>query len=115
MGSYFKLKYPSVDNIFHKLKQLGTDALLYKIDTSRAFRHIIIDLGDYDLLGLRHDEYYIDVTLPFVLLNGWVFFQHCTDAILYIMKEKFSYPNLYNYINHLIYTGLPDSGSGAGN
>ena len=29
------------------------------------------------------------------------------DAVSYIMKEKFYYPNLYNYIDDLIYTGLP--------
>ena len=69
LGSYFELKYPSVDNIVDSLKQLGPTALLYKIDISRAFRHIRIDPGDLDLLGLRHGEYFIDGTLPFGFLS----------------------------------------------
>ena len=81
--------------------------MLYKIDISRAFRHIRIDPGDLDLLGLRHGEYFIDGTLPFGFRHGSVFCQCCTDAVLYIMKEKFHFPNLYNYIDDLIYTGLP--------
>ena len=30
-----------------------------------------------------------------------------TDAVCFIMKDKFNYPNLCNYIDNLIYTGLP--------
>ena len=107
LGSYFELKYPSVDHIVESLKQLGPTALLYKIDISRAFRHIRIDPGDLDLLGLRHDDYFIDGTLPFGFRHGSAFFQRCTDAVRYIMKDRFNFPNLYNYIDDLIYTGLP--------
>ena len=59
-------------------------------------------------MGLKHGDYYIDRTLPFSFQHGSVLFQHCTDAVWYIMKEKFGYPNLYNYIDDLIYGGLPD-------
>ena len=37
LGSYFDLKYPSIDHIVDSLKEFGTDALLYKVDISRAF------------------------------------------------------------------------------
>ena len=86
---------------------LGTEALLYKIDVSQAFRHIRIDTGDLDLLGLQHEQLFIDCTLPFGYRHGSVFFQRCTDAIWFIMKNKFHFPYLYNYIDDLIYTGLP--------
>ena len=107
LGSYFDLKYPSVDHIVDSLKQLGTGALLYKIDIKRAFRHLTIDPGDLDLLGLKHDQYYIDGNLPFGFRHGSVFFQRCSDAIRFIMADTFGYPNLYNYIDDLVYTGLP--------
>ena len=32
------------------LKSIGCGALLYKVDISRAFKHVKIDPGDYDLL-----------------------------------------------------------------
>ena len=107
LGSYFDLKYPSVDHIVDSLKELGTGALLYKIDIKRAFRHLRIDPGDLDLLGLKHDQYYIDGNLPFGFRHGSVFFQRCSDAIRFIMADTFGYPNLYNYIDDLVYTGLP--------
>ena len=107
LGSYFQLTYPSIDDMVSKLKELGPEAMVYKIDISRAFRHIRIDPGDLDLLGLKHDSYYVDVTLPFGFRHGSVFFQRCMDAVRYIMKEHFNYPNLYNYIDDLIYIGLP--------
>ena len=31
------------------------------------------------------------------------------DAVRYIMKDKFQFSHLYNYIDDLIYTGLPDN------
>ena len=107
LGTYFQLSYPSIDDMVSKLKQLGPEALIYKIDISRAFRHIRIDPGDLDLLGLKHDNYYVDVTLPFGFRHGSVFFQRCTDAVRYVMKEHFHCPNLYNYIDDLIYIALP--------
>ena len=107
LGSYFDLKYPSVDHIVHSLKELGADALLYKIYISQAFRHLRIDPGDIDLLGLKHDSYYLDGNLPFGFRHGSVFFQCCSDAIWFIMADTFGYPNLYNYIDDLVYTGLP--------
>ena len=57
LNTYFELNYPSVDTIVNSLKSLGPGALLYKIDISRAFRHIRIDPGDLDLLGIKHELY----------------------------------------------------------
>ena len=74
LDSYFQLKYPSIDDIVDSLKQFGSDALLYKIDISHAFRHPRIDPVDIDLLGLKHDSYYVDGTLLFGFRHGPVFF-----------------------------------------
>ena len=84
------------------LKRLGPGALIYKVDISRAFRHIRIDPGDLDLFGLKHGSYYLDGSLAFGLRHGSFFFQKCSNAIRYIMK-KFGYQNLLNYIDDLIY------------
>ena len=107
LNTYLELNYPSVDAVVNCLKALGTEALLYKIDISCAFRHIRIDPVDLDLLGLKYDQLFIDCTLPFGFRHGSVFFQRCTDAVWFIMKNNFHFPYLYNYIDDLIYTGLP--------
>ena len=106
LGSYFTLRYLSLDHITQILSEFGPQALIYKIVISRVFRHLRIDPGDLDLLGIKHKDYYIDGTLPFGFRLGLVFFQHCSDAIQFIMKQH-GFNNLFNYIDDLIYVGLP--------
>ena len=58
------LSLPSIDHITSHVKALGPGAQIYKIDISRAFRHVKIDPGDLDLLGLLWvDATYIDMCL----------------------------------------------------
>ena len=104
LNTYFELNYPSLDSIVNSLKSMGPNAQIYKIDISRAFRHIRIDPGDLDLLGLKHEQLFIDRTLPFGFRHRSVFFQRCTDAKQFIMKDRFNFPYLYNYIDDLVYT-----------
>ena len=106
LQSYYYLSYLSIDNVVDRLKKLGPGALLYKVDISRAFRHLRMNPGDLDLLGLKHNSYYLDGSLCFGFKHGSFFFQKCSDAIRYIMKG-FGYLNLLNYIEDLIYIGLP--------
>ena len=53
LGTQFELKYPTIDSIVATLNRLGPATKIFKIDISRAFRHIRIDPGDLDLLGLK--------------------------------------------------------------
>ena len=107
LGTYFELRYPSIDNIVQAVKEVGPSALMFKIDISRAFRHLKIDPGDLDLLGLCHNKYFIDGSLPFGFRHGSTFFQRCSDAIRYIMASQ-GYNRLYNYIDDLVYIGTPE-------
>ena len=106
LGSSFVLNYPSVDDIVRKIIQLGPGSLLYKVDISRAFRQLKIDPGDLDLLGLKHQSYFIDQSVPFGYRHGSVFFEKVTYMIRYIMRQQ-GFPHLYNYVEDLIYCGLP--------
>ena len=57
---------PTVDTIVNTLNNLGPGAKIFKVDISRAFRHLRIDPGDVDLLALQHrDKLYMDLSLPF--------------------------------------------------
>ena len=86
LGSEFELTFPSVDDITNALKQLGKGAFLYKVDVSRAFRHVKVDPGDYDLLGLQWDGTYVDMCVPFGKRHGSQILQRLSDAIRYIMR-----------------------------
>ena len=64
--TYFNLRYPSVDHITQAVCKLGPETLIYKVDISRAFHHLRINPGDIDLLGISHNGYLVDGSLPFV-------------------------------------------------
>ena len=108
LNIYFQLQYPSIDNITNALNSLGPGAMLYKVDIRRAFRHIRVDPGDIDLLGLSHNGLYTDLSLPFGFRHGSNFFTRCSDAIRHIMRQH-GFPGLWNYIDDLIYIGLPSN------
>ena len=80
---------------------------MLKVDISHAFRHLKTDPGDLDLLGLCHNKYFIDGSLPFGFRHGCTFCQCCSDAIRYIMASQ-GYTRLYNYIDDLVFIGPPD-------
>ena len=73
LDTYFALLYPSIDHLVEKVKPLGTGSLLYKVEISRAFRHLHIDPGDIDLLGIYH-KLFLDGSLPFGYHFGSGFF-----------------------------------------
>ena len=70
LNSAFALTFPAVGGITSELKCLGCGALLYKIDVSRVFCHVKVDPGDYDLLGLYWEGYYVDSCVPFETRHG---------------------------------------------
>ena len=100
LGTPFLLTLLTIDNITSKVKQLGRGCHLYKIDLSRAFRHVKLDPKDYNLLGLRLNGLYIDSCLPFGFRHGSALFQRLSDAVRFIMAQKgFS---VTNYIDDII-------------
>ena len=77
------------------LKYLGSDAMIYKIDISWAFRYVGIDLRG----SIWCYAFHTDGMLLFGFRHGSV---SCMDAVPYIM-DTFGYPNLYNYIDDLAF------------
>ena len=53
LDTIYSLHYPSIDSITEALVKLGPAAQLYKVDISRAFRHLRVDPADIDLLGFQ--------------------------------------------------------------
>ena len=105
MGSEFGLTIPTIDHLTSELTKIGKGALIYKIDVSRAFRHLKIDPSDYDLLGLNWKGTYIDTCLPFGSRHGSQFFQRASDAVKYIMRGRGF--DIINYIDDFLEFWVP--------
>ena len=88
LGTDFILTLPLIDHITSKVKKFGRGSLLYKTDTSRAFRHAKIVPRDYFLFGLRHENYFFDTCLPFGYRHVSRIFTRLSDAIRFIMKKN---------------------------
>ena len=72
------------------LQSLGTDARVFKVDISRAFRNVPIDPADAIHMGIKWQEkFYIDKNLAFGAVHG--------TAI--ILANKFS--QVWNYIDDI--------------
>ena len=63
LGTEFVLSYPTIDNITNNVLKLGKGCEIFKIDISRVFRHVPIDPGDLDLLGLYWEDYVLNQSL----------------------------------------------------
>ena len=105
LGTPFALTFPTVDVITTELKRLGRGAHLYKIDVSRAFRHVRIDPGDYDLLGLHWRDAYVNTCLPFGTRHGSQIFQRLSDAVRHIMRQRGFC--VIDYIDDYVGMGVP--------
>ena len=105
MGTDFHLTFPTIDDLTTELVKLGRGAHLYKIDVSRAFRHLPIDPFDYDLLGLYWDGFYLDKNLPFGTRHGSQFFQRTSDTVRYVMRQGGF--DVLNYIDDFLGFGVP--------
>ena len=100
LGTPFLLTLPTIDDITSKIIKLGRDSHLYKIDVSRAFRHIKMNPKDYSLLGLRLQDYLIDTCLAFGFRHGSAIFQRLSDAVRQFMSQKGH--QVTNYIDDVI-------------
>ena len=65
MGSEFKLTFPTIDDLTQELVKIGKGAHIFKVDVSRAFRHLNVDPRDYNLLGVNWGVTFIDTRIPF--------------------------------------------------
>ena len=101
----FILTYPSVDNIVSEVLKLGKGCQIFKVDISRAFRHVPIDPGDLDLLGLHWGDYFLDFSLPFGFKHGSLIFQRLSDAIRFIMAQEKHH--IWNYIDDFLCVSTP--------
>ena len=105
LGTDFSLHLPTIDHITEQLKILGKGCHLYKIDISRAFRHIKVDPMDYDLLGLSWHHVFVDTCVAFGTRHGSQIFQRCSDAVRFIMRKMGH--KIIGYIDDYVGFGVP--------
>ena len=101
----FNLKYPTIHMVIEKVQEIGSEALLYKVDLECAFRNLRIDPAAYPLCCLKwNDVTYVDVSVAFGLKIGAAACQMCTDVITYKLRQQGAW--VMNYLDD--YIGVAD-------
>ena len=86
----FVLKYPTIDIIVQKARQLGPKALLFKIDLEQAFLNLHMDPFDYPVLGLCwNSQNYVGLWVSFGMKSGPAVCKMTTDVICmrYVLRK----------------------------
>ena len=106
-----QLKYPTIDNLIGKIREMGPRALMFKVDLQRAFRNLQMDPADYSVLGLQwRNQTYVDVATAFGFRQGAASCQLCTDAVSYLMHTQNVW--VMAYLDDIIGIALPDTADG---
>ena len=110
LGTVYKLQYPTVDNITESLLRLGSEAVIYKIDLSRAFRQLRIDPCDYHLLTLKWgSHFFADTFCPFGHRSGSMMCSRLSDFFRYIMFNHGFV--VYTYVDDILGIGTEPKAS----
>ena len=106
----YSLLYCSVDDAYTIINELGTVALLSKIDLKHAFRLIPVQQSDWNLLGIHgRDRYYIDTCLPFGRRLAPFLFNQLADAIHWILHQQYGVRHPLHYLDDFLTAGPPNS------
>ena len=103
LGLVANLTFPKTDEFTLRIFQLGPGCLMFKVDLSRYFRQIPLDLGDYSLIGyIVNGKIYFDKVLPMGMRSATYIAQKITNAIAYIHRSLEYF--LLNYVDDFMGT-----------
>jgi len=92
------------------ISSLGKSALIAKVDISQAFRLLIINPADFDLLGIMFDnEYYIDKCLPMGCSISCSLFEKFSTFLHKIVKEETGISTLDHYLDDFLFAGAAET------
>ena len=107
LGEEFHLTFPSVDALVEMVKKKGRGCLIMKRDLRRAYKQILTDPGDWNLLGFVWDDLlYFDTTMPMGLRSAAMCCQRLTNAVRYIYQKQ-GY-DLVPYLDDLATAEVPE-------
>lgn len=91
----FALQYITVDQVICLVSKFGKGALMAKSDVKAAYRNVPVHLSHHYLLGMKwHDQFYVDLGLPFGLRSAPFIFNSVADMVEWILVTSYQIPDL---------------------
>jgi hypothetical protein len=101
-----KVKYSSIDNVLDMISALGQKALCAKMDICQAFRLLIINPADFDLLGIMFGgKYYVDKCLPMGCSISCSLFEKFATFVHWVVASKSVLETLDHYLDDFFFAG----------
>ena len=101
LGFPAKLTFPKVDELAFRIYQLGTQAMMFKVDLSRYFRQVPLDPGDYALIGyVIGGQIYFDKVMPMGMRTAPYVAQRISNALAYIHRTMKFF--ILNYVDDFV-------------
>ena len=89
MGVVNAHSLPSIDDVVHKIQEIGNGACMFTIDVARAYKNFRTCPLDWPLLAIRWDsDYFLDFTMPFGARASSAHMQRVADAIVRMLALK---------------------------
>lgn len=104
--NFCKVKYSSFDKVLEMISELGRGAKLGKIDIRQAFRLLIVNPSDFDLLGIKFNgKFYVDKCLPMGCAISCSLFEKFSTFLHWAVKSKSGFDTLDHYLDDFIFAG----------
>jgi len=88
----------------------GKAAKIAKLDISQAFRLLIVNPADFDLLGIKFEgKFYIDKCLPMGCAIACSLFEKCSSFLHWVVKKETHLDTLDHYLDDFLFAGSATS------
>lgn len=102
--------YTSLDQVLQEVARLGKGTVLAKMDIKSAFRLMIINPGDFDLLGFKFEgNYYIDKCLPMGCAISCNQFEKFSTFLQWELKRRIETGKIFHYLDDFLFLGASGS------
>jgi len=114
------VQYITIDDAVARVKSLGRNCLICKLDLADAYKSIVVRPADWHLLGTTWDhnngvrDFYIDHVLPFGLRSSAQLFNLFATALEFCMLQQGT-THASHYLDDYMSSGRPDSDECANN
>jgi hypothetical protein len=100
-----RVKCSSFDKVVEMISSLGRSAKIGKNDIRQAFRLLIINPADFDLMGITfYDMYYVDKCLPLGLASSCLF-ERLSSFLHWLVQYTSGIETLDHYLDDFIFAG----------
>ncbi|CAC5417893.1 unnamed protein product [Mytilus coruscus] len=94
-----------------KIYQCGLSSELARIDVKSAFRNLIVNPADFDLLGIKfNDHFYIDKSLPFGCSISCNLFEKFATFLQWLVEQRSRLHSVDHYLDDFIFIGAKSTG-----